>query len=151
MKPSRQREPTHRIAACELERHDDVVVVVFCVPVAGNKGASIARVDLPVLIRLANFAAVIGDKRTLDKVDDAFTSESEAGEEWVAVVPLGREKLIENLRVAQKCESKDFIVDAPNVRARQEGGEARLQVVDNAGLVILFAVYGEPRQRSGDS
>ena len=78
------------LAALELERNDDIVVVVLRIPVASNEGACITRVDFPVLVRIANFASVIGDKRTLDKVDDVFTSKSEAGEEWVAVVLLSR-------------------------------------------------------------
>ena len=137
------------LAALELKRHDDAAVVVLCVPVASNKGACITRVDFPVFVRLANVAAVIGDKRTLDKLDDVFTSKSEAGEEWVAEVPLGREKLIGNLRVAKKCKSKDFIADASNVRPREEGSEARLQIVNNMRLVVLFIVDGEPHKRSG--
>ena len=139
------------LAAFTLERHDDVVVVVFRVPVASDKGACITRVDLPVLIRLTNIATVIGDKRTLDKIDDAFTSKSEAGEEWVAVVPLGREKLVENLGVAQKCKSKDFIVDASNARLQEEDSETRFHVVDNMRLVVLFVVDAEPHKRTSDS
>ena len=116
-------------AAFKLERHDNVVVVVFRVPVASDKGACITRVDLPVFIRLTSIATVIGDKRTLDKIDDAFTSKSEAGEEWIAVVALRREKLIENLGVAKKCKSKDLIVNVSNARLREEGSETRFHVV----------------------
>ena len=109
------------LTAFELKRHDDVAVVVFRVPVASDKGACITRVDLPVFIRPTSVATVIGDKRTLAKIDDAFTSKSEAGEVRIAVVPFGREKLIENLRVAQKCKSKDFIVDAFECPAARRG------------------------------
>ena len=139
------------LAAFTLERHDDVVVVVSRVPVASDKGACITRVDLPVFIRLTSIATAIGDKRTLDKIDDAFTSKSEAGEERVAVVPLGREKLVENLRVAQKCKSKDFIVDASNARLQEEDSETRFHVVDNMRLVVLFVVDAEPHKRTSDS
>ena len=85
------------------------------------------------------------------KIDDAFTSKSEAGEKRVAVVPFGREKLIENLGVAQKCKSEDFIVNVPNARLREEGSETRFHVVQNMRLVVLFVVDSEPHERTSGS
>ena len=66
-------------------------------------------------------------------------------------MPLGREKLIENLRVAQKCKSKDFIVNVSNARLREEGSETRFHVVQDMRLVVLFVVDSEPHERTSDS
>ena len=87
------------LASLELKRHDGVVAVVLRIPVASDDGACITRVGFPAIVRRAKITTVVGDKRSLDKLHDAFTRESEAGEEWAVVMPLGREKLIENLRV----------------------------------------------------
>ena len=140
------------LASLELKGHDDVAVVVLCIPVlvASNDGACISRVDCPVFVRRANVTAVVGDKRALDKLHDVFTRESEAGEEWVAVVPLGREELIDNLRAAKKCKSKDFVIGFAGVWPREEDSEARLQIANDMRFVVHFVVDGEPHERSGD-
>ena len=119
------------LAPLELEGHDAAVVVVLSVPVASGDGTSITRVYFPIFVRLANVTTVVGDKRALGKLDDIYTREGEAGDSWVAVVALGREKLIDNSRVAQKCKAKDFVTVVADVRPREEDSEARFQIAND--------------------
>ena len=63
---------------------------------------------------------------------------------------LGREKLIDNLRVAQERKSKDFVIGVADAWPREEDSEARSQFANDVRFVVLFIKDGEPHERSGD-